>query len=139
SINLLFASDVMTNSGFIVPKDVELSTTDSLTLYFKAASRLDFSDYAHAILYPYYTEGSPETTFDQLTELTSLKEIGDYLHNSKKIGLMHNEDDVTLAEGDIGYLETIFGDRAQIYPKGGHCGNMAYTDNVAYVIDFFSN
>jgi hypothetical protein len=51
---------------------------------------------------------------------------------------MHNADDIILAPGELEYLEQVFGDRAQIYPTGGHCGNMDYRDNVAYMMNFFS-
>ena len=52
---------------------------------------------------------------------------------------MHNEDDFLLAEGDLDYLRRVFGERARIYPKGGHSGNMDYKDNVAYLTDFFTD
>ena len=34
------------------------------------------------------------------------------------IGLMHNADDILLAEGDLGFLRDVFGEREQIYPEG---------------------
>jgi hypothetical protein len=74
-----------------------------------------------------------------LAERNSLRAIGDYLREASKIGLMHNEDDFLLSEGDLDYLRGLFGERAQIYPRGGHNGNMDSKDNVAYVIDFFTD
>ncbi len=50
---------------------------------------------------------------------------------------MHNADDILLSADDLEFLRDVFGTRAQIYPRGGHSGNMLYRDNVAYVIDFF--
>ena len=38
--------------------------------------------------------------------------------------------------GDIDYLRDVFGERAQIYRRGGHSGNMAYVDNVARMLAF---
>ena len=70
---------------------------------------------------------------------TSLKSIEDYLVSSNKIGLMTNRDDFIMAHGEIDYLESIFKLRAKIYPTGGHCGNMDHKENVAYMIDFFTN
>ena len=32
------------------------------------------------------------------------------------------------------YLQEVLGDRAKIYPYGGHCGNMDYSENVAYML-----
>ena len=33
---------------------------------------------------------------------------------------------------------SVFGTRAKIYVKGGHCGNLAYRDNIADMIAFFN-
>ena len=70
---------------------------------------------------------------------SSLRAIEGYLKTSDKIGLVTNVDDFILAEGDVDYFKKIFGYRAKIYPRGGHCGNMDYKDNVAYMINFFKN
>ena len=69
----------------------------------------------------------------------SLRSIEDYLRTSPKFGLIHNEDDLILLPGEIDYLRNLFGSRATIFPHGGHCGNMAYTDNVSAMVGFFSN
>jgi hypothetical protein len=129
----------MGDAGLIVPQGYDPSPTDALTIYFKIASVFDFADYGREIVYPHYLATQREISFEQLVELTSLTPIADYLATAEKIGLMHNVDDITLGEGDIDYLIEVFGERAQIYPKGGHCGNLAYRDNVAYVIDFFTD
>ncbi|HSA82767.1 MAG TPA: hypothetical protein VLE23_18260 [Geminicoccaceae bacterium] len=139
SINLLFTSDVMADLGVLVAPNHEIALTESLTPYFKAASLLDFEFYARHVLYPYYLKTAPDLSFDDLAELNSLRAVGDYLREADKIGLMHNEDDFLLAEEELEYLRRLFGERAQIYPKGGHAGNMEYKDNVAYLIDFFTN
>jgi hypothetical protein len=52
---------------------------------------------------------------------------------------MHNENDLILAPGEINFFRDMFRDRAKIYPKGGHCGNMEYPDNVAHMLSFFQN
>jgi len=139
SINLLFTTDVLTDAGLLVAPGRELSVTDSLTPYFKAASQLSFEDYARHILYPYFRERFPDVSFEQLVEMDGLRAIEGYLRTADKIGLMHNEDDILLAEGDLAFLRSVFGDRALIYPRGGHCGNMAYRDNVAAMIGFFTD
>ena len=139
SINLIFTSDVMTDAGVLVAPGTELSLTDSLTPYFKAASQLSFEDYARAILYPYYLQVAPDITFEELSELNNLRAIEDYLRAADKIGLMHNVDDILLSPAEIGYLQDVFGDRALILPHGGHAGNLAYRDNLAYIVDFFTD
>jgi hypothetical protein len=122
----------------LVAPDRTPGITTSLTPYFKAATELSFRDYARRILYPYYLKTSPNATFDDLVARDSLRAIEDYLRTTSKIGLMHNVDDFTLSEDELEYLTDVFGDRAQIYPRGGHCGNLAYRDNIAHLIDFFT-
>jgi hypothetical protein len=52
---------------------------------------------------------------------------------------MTNSDDIILGPGDIEFLQDVLGDRATIYPYGGHCGNMEYTQNVTDMLNFFKN
>ena len=138
SINALFTSDVMAQVGVLVAPDRRLGVTDSLTPYLKAATQLSFEDYAHRVLYPYYRERLPAITFEHLVAQDSLRALGGYLRSSPKIGLIHNADDILLSADDLEFLENAFGHRARIYPTGGHCGNMAYKDNIAYLVDFFT-
>jgi len=52
---------------------------------------------------------------------------------------MHNADDIILEPGEIDFFTDVFGDRATIYPFGGHCGNMNYRDNVARMVATFTD
>jgi hypothetical protein len=109
-----------------------------LTDYAKIAARSGgFSFYAENVLFPAIKKNNPSLTFDEMVWQSSLRSIEDYLKSAKQIGLVTNADDFILAEDDVEYLRQVFANRAKIYPKGGHCGNMAYTDNVAYMVDFF--
>ena len=138
--NIHFTSDVMTNSGFIVPKNMKLSSTDSLTDYGKVVARGDgFGEYVENILYPAFKANEPGMSLREFVDKSSLRAIEGYLRKSDKIGLVTNVDDFILADGDVDYFKQVFGSRAKIYPLGGHCGNMAYKDNVAYMIDFFKS
>lgn len=138
--NLLFTSDVMTNSGYIVPKNLKLSRTDSLTDYCKVVFREGgFGEYVENILYPAFKAKEPGLSLHDFVDRSSLRTIDGYLKKSDKIGLVTNVDDFILADGDVEYFKQVFGSRAKIYPRGGHCGNMAYKDNVAYMIDFFKS
>ncbi len=138
--NLLFTADVMTNSGFIVPKNLKLSRTDSLTDYGKVIGNLNgFSDYAEYLLYPKFKAVEPGLSLREFVDRSSLRSIEQYLRQSEKIGLITNVDDFILAKGDVEYFKEVFGSRAKVYPRGGHCGNMAYKDNVAYMVDFFKS
>jgi hypothetical protein len=136
---MIFTSDVVTNSGYVVPKNLVLTTADSTTDYFKVCARTTFMDYFNQMFYPYFQAHKPDLTKGRLIDSVSLKSIEDYLRNTKKIWLVTNEDDLILAPGEVDYLREVFGSRAKIYPNGGHCGNMLYKENVDYMIDFFKD
>jgi hypothetical protein len=59
------------------------------------------------------------------------------LKRSGKIAVMHNEDDIILKPGEIDYLKKVFGNRARIYPRGGHGGNLDHRVNIKHMLDFF--
>jgi hypothetical protein len=138
SADMIFTTDVMTNSGYITPRRPPLTATDSLTPYAEVALRTSYDDYIDHLFLPFFERRQPGITREDLIYGTSLKSIEGYLRHAKKIGLMHNEDDITLADGDLAYLRGVFGDRAKIYIKGGHVGNLDYRDNVAGMINFFT-
>jgi len=137
SANLIFASDLMTNFGFVKPKNVVFTENSSPGDYGKVAMRVGFTDYFHSYFYPYYHALDPSVTREQLIEQMSLTTIEDYLHNSKKIEVMTNADDIILAPGEIDFFPRVVGNRAETYPTGGHCGNMDYKDNVTYMVNVF--
>lgn len=136
---MIFTSDIVTNGGYILPKNHELKKTESTTNYLKVASRVSFTDYFYERFYPFYNGLDPEATTESLKFDTSLNSIADYLSRSNKIAVVHNQDDIILAPGEIDFFRDIFKSRAQIYPKGGHCGNMAYKDNVEFMVNYFKN
>jgi len=135
---MIFSSDVMTNSGYVVPKNRVLSTTDSLFDYFLVSTHLSFFDYFNEYMYPYFLKQRPGLTKQALIDSMSLKSIEEYLKSSAKFGVMSNENDFILTKEELGYLRLIFGDRARIYPRGGHLGNLEYKENLAYMVAFFT-
>jgi hypothetical protein len=137
--NMIFVSDVMTNSGYIKPKNLKLSLTDSLTEYFKASIRISFQDYFKEYFLPFFEARYPGLARQQLIHNMSLESIGEYLRESNKIFMMTNADDPILAPGELEYLREVFQSRAKIYPRGGHLGNMEYKDNIAYMIHVLLN
>ena len=139
SANMIFATDVMTNSGYIVPKNRVLGSTDDLTGYSKVANRITFLQYFDELLYPYYKSKQPGLQRQTLLDEMSLRSIEDYLRNSDKIYVMHNADDLILKKGEINFFTDVFGSRAKIYPYGGHCGNMDYKENVSHMLGLFAD
>ena len=45
AVNMMFATDVMTQSGFVVPTTVELDNNDPLDEYFRTLTYISFARY----------------------------------------------------------------------------------------------
>jgi hypothetical protein len=137
SANMAYASALMRDFGYIKPANMTMTKNSSPGLMMPVAHRLGFTDFFHAYFYPYHQARDPSLTRSSLIDAMSLNDIEDYLRSAEKIEVMHNEDDIILAPGEIDFFPRVFGDRAKIYPKGGHCGNMDYHENVAHMIGVF--
>jgi len=136
--SMVFASDVMTDYGFVKPRGMELDRYTDLEPFRRVVHRLGFTDYYHEFFYPFYRDYENVGSRDAFVKSASLTHIQDYLRNSPKITVIHNENDIILEPGEINFFREVFGDRAKIYPYGGHCGNMSYRDNVAHMVDTFT-
>jgi hypothetical protein len=136
---MIFASDVVTNSGYVVPKNRILRPSDSLADYFLVSTHLSFFDYVNEYLYPYFSKQRPGLTKKAFVESLSLRSIEGYLKSSTKFGVMANENDFILTKADLDYLHTLFGERTKIYPRGGHLGNLEYKENLDYMVAFFQD
>jgi hypothetical protein len=134
---MIFASDVMTNSGYVVAKNRVLRSTDSLSDYFMVSAHLSLFNYVNEYLYPYYQKKRPGLSKQAFIDSQSLRSIEQYLKSSSKFGVMTNANDFILTAEEIDYLRQIFGDRAKIYPRGGHLGNLEFKDNIEYMLAFF--
>jgi len=138
SANMIFAADVMNGGGYIIPQNAHLTATTSLTRYAIVSYRTRFEDYFNEYLFPYCRKREPQLSRQDLLDRLNLHVIESYLRNSGKIGLIHNEDDIILMPGQIDYLQGLFGDRARIFPTGGHMGNMLHPDVVSFMIEFLA-
>jgi pimeloyl-ACP methyl ester carboxylesterase len=138
STSLMFTSDVMTDFGFVKPQGLMLDRYADVTEYNEVLRRVGFTDYYHSFFYPYYKKDYPNVSRDDFISAVSLTEIADYLRGAEKITVMHNQDDIILEPGEIEFFNEVFGDRATIYPYGGHCGNINYTENVAHMLATFT-
>lgn len=135
---MIFSSDVMTNSGYVVPKNRVLKITDSLFDYFQVSTHLSFFDYFNEFLYPYFLTLQPGLTKQAFIDSLSLKSIEAYLKSSDKFGVMTNENDFIITKAELDYLRQLFGERVKVYPRGGHLGNLEYKENMAYMVAFFT-
>jgi len=134
--SMIVAADRMTRFGFILPPEAKVKITDNIDAAFLVSARTGLLTYFDQMLVPFYQSLEPGITAEQLVRESGLEPIRDWLASNPRVGLVHNADDLILAEGEIEWLRDVFGDRARIWPRGGHCGNMAYTENVRYVQAF---
>jgi hypothetical protein len=138
--DLAFTSDALNHTGWIIPADQNFDFLSSDTVYwYKRSLRWQFLTYFDKMIVPWWQEQHPGDTRDDIIHKVSLYAIEDYLRNNKSVGVMTNSDDIILGPGDIEFLQDVLGDRAKIYPHGGHCGNMEYVTNVTDMLDFFKN
>ena len=138
SANMAFTSDLMTDAGYIKPANMTFTKNTAPGELQLVAHRLGFTDFFHVYFYPYIKQQQPDISRSELVSQMSLTDIEDYLKNSPKIEVMHNRDDIILEQGEIDFFPRVFGDRARIYPIGGHCGNMDYRDNVDHMVKVFT-
>jgi pimeloyl-ACP methyl ester carboxylesterase len=137
SANMLFTSDVMTGAHHVVQPGAKLGVTTPLLPYLRVAGRWTWLNYLDDVLLPFWRQDDPDLTRESLIASGSLRSIEDFLRGATHIGVMHNRDDLILGPGDLAWLERTFGDRAIVYPTGGHCGNLMYHENIADTLAFF--
>ncbi len=135
--SMIFVTDLITDYGFIKPKGYQIDMYESLAPYRQVAYRIGFTDFYHEFFYPFYADDYPGMSRDDFIETMSLNSITDFLRGADNIFVVHNRDDVILAPGEINYFPAVFGERARIYPWGGHLGNMEYIENVAHMVGVF--
>ena len=138
STDLNFISDFITKSHIYTKNPEKVDKFTNMKEYFKAVNFATFEDYVNKIGFPYYKKYNKDFTIEDLKREASLRVIEDYLRTSPKIVAVTNADELILNEKDIDYLKDIFKDRLIIYPKGGHCGNMFYKENVDVMVKFIN-
>ena len=138
STDLNFISDFITKSHIYTKNPEKVDKFTNMKEYFKAVNFATFEDYVNKIGFPYYKKYNKDFTIEDLKREASLRVIEDYLRTSPKIAAVTNADELILNEKDIEYLKDVFKDRLIIYPKGGHCGNMFYKENVDVMLKFIN-
>ena len=136
--DLNFLSDILTKSGVYTKTTVKLTKFTNMRPYLKGVNFASFEDYVTKVGLPYYKKQNKASSIDDLKKESSLKLIENYLKTSSKIAAVTNSDELILNEKDMLFLKDVFKDRLVIYPRGGHCGNMFYKENVDIMLKFIN-
>ena len=135
SNDMSFTSDVMTNAGYVVPKNAQLTATTSLTEVMLQGLRLNFVDYFDGVYVPKIQAREPGVTRQQLIDRASLRSIESYLRQDQRVVLVGTQDDVILSRAEVFWLQDVFGERARLFPTGGHCGSMDQREFVRSMLE----
>ena len=138
STDMMFAIDATNNIGGFIYKNHNISKFESLTHSMHRADEISFTDYFERHLVPWTQKVEPNTSREDLINRLSLRNIEHYLSKAAKISVVTNADDVILAENEVDYLREVFGERAKIFERGGHCGNMDRKSFVDYMNSQFT-
>ena len=136
STDLNFISDFITKSHIYTKNPEKVDKYTNMKEYLKAVNFATFEDYVNKIGFPYYKKYNKDLTTEDLKEKASLRVIEDSLRTSPKIAAVTNADELILNEKDFAFLKDVFKNRLVIYPRGGHCGNMFYKENVDVMLKF---
>lgn len=124
--DIIFANQQIKDTGILK----NAATTYRRSARMAEAKQVTFVDYILKLVVPALEKVTPTMTSDALYYNSSLYALEDLLKNHPRIFIQENVDDFLLKSGDIEWIKDTFGERAFIYPYGGHVGNLWVPENV---------
>ncbi len=91
------------------------------------AEQFSFQRYITEVLQPTVPNG----TIEEVLKNSSLHSLRSYLRRNPNIFVFENADDMIINQNDIEFLKNSFGRRLNLYPRGGHMGNLWWERNKA--------
>ena len=134
--DLNFMADLINEGGRYFPAGKQLKVSTSLTPYLRQALFCDFSCYLETQLWPDWSSRNQGKSIDDMAWETSLHSIAPFLRDNPNIAALTNADDFILTEDNYHFLAATFGERAFLYPHGGHGGNLQHLDVVRQIMRF---
>ncbi|OUS13601.1 hypothetical protein A9Q89_02470 [Gammaproteobacteria bacterium 53_120_T64] len=136
SANVVFASDLMSQAGYIIPPGTEFGRRERLDYYAKASHVVKFTEYVDHMVVPYLQKKYPGKSRKQLLGEASLRHIEAFLAGNAQVRVVTNRDEIILAPDELEYMEGLLGDRIKVFDHGGHCGNIDSKESVADMVAF---
>ena len=88
-----------------------------------------WTDYVERAVLPEHIRRTGEQMdADRLAAVCAVDSVADHLRTDSRVVLFHNENDFLLQAGDVEWYRTVFGERAVIFPRGSHLGNIFMED-----------
>ena len=134
--DLNFMADLINEGGRYFPADKQLKVSTSLTPYLRQALFCDFGCYLETQLWPDWSSRNDGKSIEDMAWETSLHSIAPFLRENPNIAALTNADDFILTEDNYYFLAETFGDRAFLYPHGGHGGNLQHLNVVKQILMF---
>ncbi|MEM1435188.1 MAG: alpha/beta hydrolase [Pseudomonadota bacterium] len=140
AMNLSFTADLVSDYGFLKPRGLELGARVDLSPYLAVALRVGLTDYFHEFFWPEQQRLGNTGELDRFAyaDQQGLAPLSDFLRGNPRIYATHNADDVILEAGEIAFFKPVFGSRVQIYPNGGHLGNLSERSVVEHIVTVLS-
>ncbi|MNL33224.1 hypothetical protein D3C87_1551210 [compost metagenome] len=121
--DVVFASQQVNDLGVLKIR----ATRNRQNARWDEAMTVSFGDYIGKFLYPQLVKShDTDYTIEDLNEESSIYQFGETIKSSNNIYLITSEDDLIIQRQDIAWFKDHFGDRALIFPYGGHCGAMNF-------------
>jgi hypothetical protein len=121
--DVVFASQQVKDLGILKVR----ATRNRQNARWEEAMTVSFSDYMSKFLYPQLAkERGTDYTIQDLNAESSIYQFGEAIKASNNTFLITTADDMIVQPQDIAWFKEQFGNRAIIFPYGGHCGEMNF-------------
>jgi len=98
-----------------------------------------FDAYVRHLVVPHFLVSDPDASIDSLLEASGLRGIAPALAADPRVSIFTNADDFLLGPGDAEWLRTALGERATVFPSGGHLGNLWVPEVQRAIFDALSS
>lgn len=94
---------------------------------YEESRRFSFNEYMRRFVFAsVQTQKNKDYTIEDMNREVSLYQFEQQIMSRKNLFLVHSQDDFILKSEDVGWLKEKFGNRALIFPYGGHCGALNF-------------
>ncbi|MNK06304.1 Alpha/beta hydrolase family protein [compost metagenome] len=133
--DVIFASQQVKDSGLLRNRVSEFYRNAR----YNEAGNIFFADYMERFVFPRVkAQKDLDYSVSDLNEESSIYQFADLIRNDSGIFFVHSQDDFLLKNGDLAWAKDIFGPRALVFPYGGHCGAMGFTQFEGFLKQIFT-